>query len=218
MNILISYNWLKEYVKPGMSAEDFAARVSLSGPGIEHLYDQADAYRNMVVGKIKEIVPHPKADKLKIATTHIGTGLADIVCGGSNIVEGQWVAVATSGAKVRWHGEGEPVTLEPVEIRGVRSDGMICAANEIGLFDAFPHAEREILDLGAALPGAKLEQGMPLAKALGVESDIVMDIEVTTNRTDAYSVVGMARECAAILDKPFTRKESFRKFPRSRLM
>lgn len=206
MNILISYDWLKEYLPTKKSAEDFAARVSLSGPGVERVTSTADDFQNMVVGKIVSIDPHPKADKLRVAKTDIGGKKASIVCGGSNIAEGQWVAVANTGAKVRWHGEGDLVELEPVEIRGVKSEGMICAANEIGLFDAFPHAEREILDLGAALPDAKLEPGMPLAKAFGFEKDFIMDIEVTTNRPDAYSVVGMARECGAILNEKFVWK------------
>jgi len=203
MNILISYDWLKEYLRTKKSAEDFATRVSLSGPGIEHLYPQAEMFDDMVVGKIETIDPHPKADKLRIANTNIGGKKVKIVCGGNNIVEGQWVAVAETGAQVRWHGEGELVVLEPVEIRGVKSEGMICAANEIGLFDAFPHGERDILDLGAALPETTLEAGMPLAKALGLEKEVIMDIEVTTNRPDAYSLVGMARESAAILKEPF---------------
>ncbi len=206
MNILISYDWLKEYLSTKKSADDFAARVSLSGPGVEHLYPQANRFQHMVVGKVVAIDPHPKADKLLLAKTDIGDKKATIVCGGSNLVEGQWVAVANVGAKVLWHGEGDLVELKPVEIRGVKSEGMICAANEIGLFDAFPHAEREILDLGNALADKKLAPGMPLAKAFDLEKDIVMDIEVTSNRPDVFSLVGMARECAAILKEDFTWK------------
>ena len=89
MNILISYDWLKEYFTTKKSAEDFSARVSLSGPGVEHLHPQADRFSNILVGKILAIDPHPKADKLHIAKTDIGENKLNIVCGGNNIVEGQ---------------------------------------------------------------------------------------------------------------------------------
>jgi len=214
MNILASYDWLKQYVDlKSVSPDDFSARVSLSGPGVERLYPQGEAFRNIVLGHVVDVKPHPNADKLRIAMVDVsGKKPLEIVCGGSNLRDDQWVAVALANALVRWHGEGEPVRLEPAEIRGIKSDGMICAANEIGLFDAWPHAEREILDLGAALEmsdakwRASLRPGMNLADVLGFADDVVMDIEVTTNRPDAYAMVGLAREAAAILKKPFTWK------------
>ena len=92
--------------------------------------------------------------------------------------------------------------LQTAEIRGVKSDGMICGASEIGLADAFPHAEREILDLS----WCKAVAGTPLSEALGL-GDTVFDIEVTTNRPDAFSVIGLAREASAIFDRPFLWKE-----------
>lgn len=207
MNILASYDWLKQYVDLGaMTAEEFAARVSLSGPGVERLYPQGAELDRVVLGHVLEVKPHPNADKLRLAVTDLGNTKATIVCGGSNVQADQWVAVAKEGAMVRWHGEGEPIELKPAEIRGVKSEGMICAANEIGLFDAFPHGEREILDLGLALPGLKMKPGTPLADVLGLNGDTLMDIEVTTNRPDAFSLVGLAREASAILKKPLTWK------------
>lgn len=209
MNILASYDWLKEYVDLKETPEEFAARVSLSGPGVERLYPQGMDLEGVVLGRVKEVKAHPNADKLRIAITDIGSkSPLQIVCGGSNLKADQWVAVAKVGAAVRWHGEGEPVILAPTEIRGVKSEGMICAGNEIGLFDAFPHAEREILDLGAALPELNMKAGAPLADVLGLAGDVVMDIEITTNRPDALGMVGLAREAAAILKRPFTWKES----------
>jgi phenylalanyl-tRNA synthetase beta chain len=205
MNLLTSYDWLKEYVDLGaMTAEEFAARISLSGPGVERLHPQGKEWDKVVLGHVLEVKPHPNADKLRLAVTDIGSKKATIVCGGSNLAQNQWVAVALAGAMVRWHGEGEPIKLEPAEIRGVKSEGMICAANEIGLYDAFPHGEREILDFGLALPGLKMKPGTPLADVLGLNGDTVMDVEITTNRVDAFSLVGMAREAAAILNKKLT--------------
>ncbi|MDO8617914.1 MAG: phenylalanine--tRNA ligase subunit beta [Candidatus Uhrbacteria bacterium] len=204
MNLLASYNWLKEYVDlKGITPEEFASRISLSGPGIERLYPQGEHLRQIVVGRVVEIKTHPNADKLKLALVDVGGKTLSIVCGGSNLAVDQWVAVAKIGAMVRWHGEGEPVELKSAEIRGIKSEGMICAANEIGLFDIFPHIEREILDLNKALPEAKLKAGMPLGDLLGVADDVVMDVEVTTNRPDAMSIAGLAREAAAILKRKF---------------
>lgn len=200
MNLLASYNWIKEYVKTPLDAHGFAKRVSLSGPAVERLYPQAPAFDRMVVGRILEVSQHPNADKLRIVKTDLGeAGHMDIVCGGSNVAEGMLIAVALSGARVRWHGQGDLITLEPTEIRGVKSEAMICGASEIGLGAAFPHAEKEILDL----TWTKAKPGTDLAHALHM-NDTVMDIEVTTNRPDALSMIGMAREAAAILKTDFT--------------
>lgn len=217
MNILASYDWLSEYVDlNGLDPQAFASRVSLSGPGVERLYPQGKDLDGVVVGHVTEVKAHPNADKLRIATVDLGKTKATIVCGGSNLAIDQWVAVAKVGASVRWHGEGDPIVLQPAEIRGVKSEGMICAANEIGLFDAFPHQEREILDLGSALPGMKLKAGTPLADALGLSSDTVLDIEITTNRPDAVGMVGLAREAAAILKRKLLWKPA--KLPKAKAL
>ncbi|MCC7522978.1 phenylalanine--tRNA ligase subunit beta [Candidatus Uhrbacteria bacterium] len=215
MNILVSYDWLKEYVDlKGLTPEQFAARVSLSGPGVERLYPQGRDLDKIVVGHVLNVDKHPNADKLRIAVVDLGNSKATIVCGGSNLEKDQWVVVAKVGSNVRWHGEGELVELVPAEIRGVKSEGMICAANEIGLFDAFPHQEREILDLGKALPGMKLKPGTPLADALGLSGDTLMDIEVTSNRPDAFSLLGIAREAATILNKKLEWKPAVVRKPK----
>lgn len=202
MNILASYNWIKEYVKTKLPPEEFAARLSLSGPAIERIHAQGENLENIVVGEVLKVKTHPNADKLRIVETKIRSRLATIVCGGTNLREGMLVAVALPGARVRWHGDGELVELKPTEIRGVKSDGMICAANEIGLFDYFPHTDREIMDITTILHSMVVEVGMPMRQALGLD-DVVFDIEVTTNRPDAFSMVGLAREAGAILGAPF---------------
>src|SRR3989344_7082032 len=210
MNSLVSYDWLKHYVDlNGITPEEFAWRVSLSGAGVERMYPQGEQLENVVIGHVTKIEKHPNADKLRVAQVNVGGKKpALIVCGGSNLKEDQWVAVALVGARVRWHGAGDLVTLEPAEIRGIKSEGMICAANEIGLFDAFPHAEREIVDIGDAIPGLKPKAGTPLGDALGLSDDMAMDIEVTSNRVDGMGMVGMAREASAILGKKLLWKPS----------
>lgn len=202
MNILASYNWIKEYADLKHDARHFARELSLSGPSVERIYPQAPAFENMVVGKVVEVEPHPDADKLRIAITDIGGRKgARIVCGGENLARGMKVAVALPGAKVRWHGEGEPVELQSAKIRGVTSEGMICGASEISLEEVITHGPGDIADIG----WCKAEPGTPLAEALDLD-DTAFDIEVTTNRPDTFSMVGLAREASAILGETFTWK------------
>ncbi|HJV33272.1 MAG TPA: phenylalanine--tRNA ligase subunit beta, partial [Patescibacteria group bacterium] len=202
MNLLVSYGWLKEYVKLRKTPQEFAARISLSGPAVERIHATGAHLDKVVVGKILKVKPHPNADKLRVVETDLGSMAKDVVCGGSNLEEGMLVAVALPGAWVKWHGEGEPVEIKEAALRGVASYGMICGADEIGLLDAFPKKEeKEIVDLTslAAAPGT------PLAEALKLD-DVVFDVEVTSNRPDAYCMLGMALEASAILKAPLTWK------------
>ncbi len=207
MNLLVSYDWLKEYVGLKQKPEEFASKISLCGPSVEKIIPAAVDLEGIYVGKIIKIADHPKADKLKLVTVDLGRATSKeqrIVCGGSNLYEGQIVAVAVPGAKVRWHGEGDLIELQPTEIRGEKSDGMICAAGEIGLGEAFPvKDDHEILDLNKEIPGMKVNPGTPLSQALGLADDVLMDIEVTSNRPDSMGMVGIAREASAILKVPF---------------
>ncbi len=203
MNFLLSYNWLKEYAKTDLAPEDFARKLSLSGPAVERIRRLAAQLEHVVVGRIAELRPHPNANRLQVTIVDVGKELLEIVCGGSNLAVGQKVAVAKVGSRVRWHGQGDPIALGEAEIRGVKSFGMIAAADEIGLADVFPAAgEREILDLSFL---EKAAAGTPLAEALGYD-DVIFDIEVTTNRPDALSVVGMAREAAAVVGAKFQQR------------
>ncbi len=206
MNALVSYQWLKEYVDLKETPSEFASRVSLSGPAVERLYPQEASFDRIVVGHVVSLEAHPNADKLRVAKVDIGGAAQplNIVCGGTNLRDDQWVMVALIGSKVRWHGEGELIELVPTAIRGVNSEGMICASEEVGLGDAFPsRGEREIVDLEERVPGFVGISGQSLAEALGYAGDVVMDMEVTSNRPDAMGMVGMAREAAAILERPF---------------
>ncbi len=211
MNINISYNWLKEYLPTKRSPVELARLLSLSGPSVERIHHFGPEWDKIVIGKILEIKPHPNADKLRITVTDIGNKKLDIVCGGTNLKKEMKVAVALSGARVRWHGEGELIELKPTEIRGVKSEAMIAAANEIGLFELFPHQEREVMDLSeiSANPGALL------ASALGLE-DYIYDTEVTTNRPDLLAMIGFAREAGAITRGKFDEKKilSLEKYPK----
>ena len=194
MHILASYNWIKEYLHTDLSAEAFAKKTTAVGNSVERMDNLAERFDKMVVGVVKELKAHPNADKLRVAVTDIGKETVDIVCGGLNLAEGMRVVVGLPGARVKWHGEGELVELGKTTIRGVESYGMICAVEEIG-FEKLATGEKDIWDL-TALTDAK--PGTPIAKALELD-DTIFDIEVTSNRPDCLSIIGQAREGAAVL-------------------
>lgn len=205
MNILISYNWLKEYLDTDLTVEEFAQKTTNSGNSVERMHDYAKALAHVVVGEINVVKPHPNADKLRVCEVNIGETVVEIVCGGSNLIEGNRVVVALPGARVRWHGEGDLVEITESTLRGVKSFGMICGVDEVG-FESLPHAEKEIWDL-TELTDAPA--GTTLAKALDLD-DVVMDIEVTSNRPDCMSVIGQAREGAAVVGSKLRELKSLK--------
>lgn len=198
MDILASYKWLKEYVKTDLAPDAFAREVSLRSMSVEKVEDIGERFAHIVVGLVNEVRPHPNADRLRVVTVNIGAEMTEIVCGGTNVVTGMKVCVGLPGARVRWHGEGDLITLEETEIRGVKSVGMICASSEVG-FAALETGEKEIWDL-THLTDAKA--GTPLAEALGID-DTLFTVEITTNRPDAKGIVGLAREAAAATGAKF---------------
>ena len=199
MNILTSYNWLKEYLDTDLSPEEFAKKTTNSGNSVEYMHVLRDVYANMVVGEVVELKPHPNADKLQIAMTNIGKKTVQIVCGGENLAEGQLVVVGLLGAKVKWHGEGDFVELTETKIRGEKSYGMICSASEIG-FEKYPEGPKDIMDI-SLLTDSK--PGTLIVDALDLD-DVIFDIEVTTNRPDCKSIIGQAREGSAVTGADFT--------------
>jgi phenylalanyl-tRNA synthetase beta chain len=202
MNRLASYTWLKEYVTTSLGAEDFAREVSIRTMAVEGAEDYAAALQGVVVGRVLSTTQHPNADRLRVAQVDVGGHApVEIVCGGANLAVDQLVPVALPGARVRWHGEGDLVTLELTEIRGLKSMGMICAPSEIG-FAGVPCGPKDIWDLSNIVTAPP---GTPLADALGV-NDVVFDMEVTTNRPDAMGAEGLAREAAAALRAPFAER------------
>jgi len=167
---------------------------------VEEIISQKDDFENIVYGIIKSVKNHPDADSLKVCMVDWGEAeLIQIVCGGSNLVVGQGIALAKIGASVLWHGQGEPVIMKKTAIRWVDSYGMICASEEIKLKEEFPAAtETEILDLShiTAQPGDNL------AEVLG-KDDVILEIDnkAINHRPDLFSHIGIAREIAAISEK-----------------
>ncbi|MBI4253391.1 phenylalanine--tRNA ligase subunit beta [Candidatus Uhrbacteria bacterium] len=208
--MLLVKDWLLEFVSLPKTAtdEEIARRLSLSTVEVEGVRSGGGLqdWHDIVVGEILTIEPHPNADRLRIAHVHCGNKKKplSIICGGSNLAVGMKVAVALPGARVRWHGQGDPILLEKTAIRGVESDGMICASAEISLADVFPScAEHEILDLSALAAPA----GTSLEKALPAHTVFEIDNKSLSHRSDLWGHRGMARECAALFAAPFHDKK-----------
>ena len=206
----VSLNWIKDYVQlpEDMDLSKLAYDLTMSTVEVEGAENLAERFDKIIVGQIKEVLPHPNADKLRICKVDIGTEeIKDIVCGGSNLEAGMKVVVACPGAMVRWHGEGEPVEIKNAKLRGVPSFGMICAAVEVGLADLFPtEDDHAIMDLTAFDAPA----GTPLATALDLD-DIILEIDnkSMTNRPDLWGHYGIARELAALFDLPLKAFEKY---------
>lgn len=200
--MFISLNWLKDFVNISdkLDPKILGNELTLKTAEVEKVINEADNFEHMVAGQVVTLLPHPNADKLRIAKTSIGKETIQLVCGGENLKEGMYVAVAKIGAKVRWHGEGDLITMEKAKIRGEESFGMICAGEEIGIDD--PNAgPKDILDLSSIKP----EPGTPLSKIFN-RDDIIFEFDnkSLTHRPDLWGHYGIAREIAAITNAKFT--------------
>ena len=206
----VSLNWIRDYVEipKDLELSRLAYDLTMSTVEVEGVNELARKFDNIVMGVLKELLPHPNADKLRICKTDVGDGeLRQIVCGGINLSCGMKVAVALPGAMVRWHGAGDLVEMKVAKVRGAESYGMICASSEIGLFDLFPFTdESTIIDLSEFAAPA----GTNLAVALGLD-DVILEIDnkSLTNRPDLWGHYGIAREISALYDLPLREFEPF---------
>ena len=209
--MLISLNWLKEFVDlpENLDPKELATELTIKTAEVDSVINEAESFENIVVGQILEITPHPNADKLRVTKVSLGKENCQIVCGGSNLREGMYVAIAKPGSKVRWHGAGDLITLERTKIRDVESDGMICAGSEIGVPD--PTAkEKEILDLSAM----KTAPGTPLSELLQ-KNDVIFEFDnkALTHRPDLWGHYGIAREIAVLTGAKLKPVKSAVKIP-----
>jgi len=194
----VPVSWLKELVEVTLPTPDLARRLTMAGlevSAIEHIGDQ---WQNCFVGEVSNVEPHPNADRLVLCTVNLDHGQYRVVCGAPNVREGQKIAFATVGANLHSGADSELQTLEPTRIRGVVSEGMICSERELG--SGNDHTGILVLPETAPI-------GMPLSEYLG---DEILHIEVTPNRVDALSVLGVAYEVAAICGSFVKEPELFK--------
>ncbi len=206
----ISLNIVKKYIDlpEELTPEQIARDLTIKTVEVEGIENVAEKFENIVVGKILEVHPHPNADKLRVCKVDIGEKESvQIVCGGSNLYEGEFVVVSKPGAKVVWHGEGEPVEIKAMPMRGVDSYGMICGATEVYLDGYFkPQSETEIVDL----KGIDCKPGQNIAEAINAD-DVVIEIDnkSLTNRPDLWGHYGIARELSAIYNVQLKELEKY---------
>ena len=200
-----SLSWIKAYVPDlDVTAQEYTDAMTLSGTKVEG-FEKMDAdLDRIVVGQIDKIEKHPDADKLIICQVNIGTETIQIVTGAPNVKEGDKVPVVLDGGRVAGgHEPGQRVAggikIKKGKLRGVPSNGMMCSIEELGSNrDMYPEAP----EYGIYIFQKDVEVGSSAISALGLD-DVVFEYEITSNRVDCYSVIGIAREAAATFRKEF---------------
>lgn len=205
--MIISWNWLKDYVDAetkNINIVDFCNRMIMSGSNLETCEEQGLGISKVVVGIIEKIEKHPDADKLVVCQLNVGENdLVQIVTGAPNVYEGALVPVALHKSLIPGPLHGQPkveggVKIKKGKLRGVESFGMLCSASELGFDDKVsPYISKDGIWLFNDELAEKI--GMEITEALGID-DYIIDFEITPNRPDCLSVIGMARETIATFD------------------
>ena len=189
----ISYNWLKSYIDTTLSPEEMGEILTQTGlevEAIEKIEAVKGGLEGVIIGEVLTCEKHPDADKLKVTTVDVGSEILQIVCGASNVAAGQKVPVATVGCTL-YPKPDEAFKIKLSKIRGVESQGMICAEDELGIGTS--HDGILVLD-PQALPGT------PAAEYFQLENDYQIEIGLTPNRADAMGHIGVARDLKAYLN------------------
>ena len=190
----VPIKWLKEYVDIAVPLPELARRLTMAGTETSLL--GGEGWPGVVIGQIMAVEPHPNADRLRLVTVDLVTEKPTVVCGAPNLELGDKIAFAGVGVELIDGHSGQRVLLKPATIRGVTSCGMVCSEKELGISDS--HEGIMVLPSEAPL-------GSPLADFL---SDTVLDLEVTPNRPDLLSVIGVAREVAALTGESVSLTET----------
>lgn len=198
-------SWIKAYVPDlDCSVEEYADKMTLSGSNMESYKKLDENLEKIVVGKIEKIEKHPDADKLIICQVNVGAETIQIVTGAPNVSEGDLVPVVLDGGRVAGGHDGgknpeNGIKIKKGKLRGVESFGMMCSIEELGSTrDLYPEAPEN----GIYIFEKDVNPGDDAVEALGLR-DAVVEFEITSNRVDCFSMVGMAREAAATFRKDF---------------
>jgi len=188
--MIVTRSWLNEWIDlDGISTDDLVKTFNSIGLEVDSL-ESYEVPKKIVFGRVLECEKHPDADKLNVCKVDIGTSIRQIVCGASNVRAGLDVVVATIGAVMPGG-----LTIKPVKLRGVESEGMICSAKEIGL----PDCQDGILELDSSIGKFTLGQEVCENK---IFSDDIIELELTANRGDCLSIRGVTRDLSAAYDRP----------------
>ena len=190
----VTYNWLKDFADIAVSPEELADKLTKCGMEVEEIEYQNEHLHDVVVGKILKIEKHPEADRLVVCQVDIAERVVQIVTAATNVFEGALVPVSLPGADLC-----NGIKIEKSKLRGVESEGMFCSGEELGIDENYFE--------GAGVNGILIlpkdtQIGQKIEDALCL-NDVVYDVNVTPNRPDCMSVVGIAREVCALLGTPF---------------
>lgn len=184
----ISLNWLKDYVDlSDLSTDEIVDKLTMSGLEVEDVSDENELYKNFIVAEVKSVTKHPNADKLSVCEVFDGKENLQVICGAPNVAAGQKVVFAPIGTII----PNGNFQIRKAKIRGVESNGMICAEDELLLSD--DHS-------GIMVLNENLPAGKPITEALNL-NDVIFEIAVTPNRPDALSHIGVARDLSAIFNR-----------------
>ncbi|MDQ0339865.1 phenylalanyl-tRNA synthetase beta chain [Caldalkalibacillus uzonensis] len=192
--MLVSYNWLSQYVDlSDISPEELAEKLTRSGIEVEQVIKRGEEIKEVVIGYVQERMQHPNADKLSVCRVDLGEGEpVQIVCGAKNVAQGQKVPVAKVGAVLPGN-----FKIKKAKLRGEVSEGMICSAQELGIDERFIADEHK---QGIMVLPEDAQVGEDALSYLGLD-DAVLELGLTPNRSDCLSMLGVAYEVAAILDR-----------------
>ena len=202
MNTTLS--WIKAYVPDlDVTAQEFTDAMTLSGTKVEGFAAADQDLDKIVIGPIEKIEPHPDADKLIICQVNIGGEVIQIVTGAPNVKEGDKVPVVLDGGRVAGGHDGKMtpggIPIHKGKLRGIESNGMMCSIEELGSTkEMYPEAP----EYGIYIFPEDAQVGADAIEALGLR-DVNFEFEITSNRVDCFSVIGIAREAAATFRKPF---------------
>ncbi|MBQ3494270.1 MAG: phenylalanine--tRNA ligase subunit beta, partial [Clostridia bacterium] len=191
----VTLNWLKEFVDINISPEELAEKLTNSGNEVEEIIYQNKYLHDVVVGKILEIKQHPNAEKLVICQVDIGEKITQIITAAKNIKENDLVPVSLPGASL-----ANGINITASKLRGEDSFGMFCSVEELGVTDYDGDVNGIMILDNNLIPGTKIEDALMM-------NDVIFDINITPNRPDCMSIVGIAREISALLKVPFKEKD-----------
>ena len=195
--MLAPIKWLQQYTDITVLPEELDRRLTLTGSKVEGWEHQA-AFSGVVTGRIVQLERHPDADRLQVCQIDVGRETMQIVTGADNVFEGAVIPVALPGAVVMAHGSEDTIAIKPTKMRGVQSNGMLCSGQELGIDDS--------VYVGASVDGIMILReepalGQDVRALLGLD-DVIIDFEITSNRPDCLSMIGLAREVAVTFGTP----------------
>ncbi len=196
--MLVPIKWLKDYVDINVDTNTFADAMTMSGSKVEAVEEMGKEIDNVLVGKILKVEKHPDADKLVITQIDIGSGVIQIVTGANNIKEGDYIPVAINGSSLPGG-----IKIKKGKLRGIESNGMLCSAQELGM--PLEGLSEDLLH-GIYILEKEYPLGKDIKEVLGL-NDAVVEFEITNNRPDCLSIIGIAREAAATLKEKLNYPE-----------